>query len=82
MKPGILPSKQKVIFLLALTNGIFHLILNSEPDEAIIIENAENRSELDIFAETAAEIFSGKILTEIGIPNKRYSGKGSSKSDY
>ncbi len=63
-----LAVKAKGHYFIGTDNGIFHLILNAAPDEAVILEKGENSSELDIFASTAAEIFSGKILTDIGAP--------------
>ena len=61
-----LAVKAKGHYFIGTDNGIFHLILNSAPDEAIVLEMSKERSELDIFAETAAEILSGKNLTDIG----------------
>lgn len=47
-------------------NGIFNLILNADPDEIISISHDKNISELDIFAETAAALVSGKKPASLG----------------
>jgi len=49
-------------------NGIFSLILNGEPDEAIQIDRKDGSDELDIFARAAADLLSGKKLKDIGKP--------------
>ena len=53
-------------FFIGTDNGIFNLILNSEPDEIVKIDYHETSDELEIFARAAAYLFSGKKLTEIG----------------
>lgn len=53
-------------YFIGTDNGIFNLILNSEPDEIIKIDNHDNSDELDIFAKTAAGIASGKKPEEMG----------------
>jgi S-adenosylmethionine hydrolase len=53
-------------FFIGTDNGIFNLILNSEPDEVIKIDYQENSDELEIFAKTASEIMSGKAPRELG----------------
>jgi S-adenosylmethionine hydrolase len=53
-------------FFIGTDNGIFNLILNSEPDEIVLIENNETSDEIEIFARAAADLFSGKSLSEIG----------------
>lgn len=55
-------------FFIGTDNGIFSLILNGEPDEAIKIDHKDNSDELDIFARAAADLLSGKKLKEIGKP--------------
>jgi len=52
-------------FFIGTDNGIFNLILNSEPDEIVKADCQEN-DELEIFARAAADLFSGKTLSEIG----------------
>jgi S-adenosylmethionine hydrolase len=53
-------------FFIGTDNGIFNLILNSEPEEMIRIENRANTDELDIFARAAADLVSGKKMSELG----------------
>jgi S-adenosyl-L-methionine hydrolase (adenosine-forming) len=53
-------------FFIGTDNGIFNLILNSDPDEVIKIESEGLSDELEIFARTASEIIAGKNLSELG----------------
>jgi S-adenosyl-L-methionine hydrolase (adenosine-forming) len=53
-------------FFIGTDNGIFNLILNSEPDEVIRIDHDEVSDELDVFARAAGDLVSGKNLSEIG----------------
>ena len=53
-------------FFVGTDNGIFNLILNSDPDEVIKVESEGLSDELEIFARTASEIIAGKKLTELG----------------
>lgn len=53
-------------YFIGTDNGIFKLILNSEPDEVIKIDNPGNMDELEIFAKAAADIISGRKLSELG----------------
>jgi len=62
--------KAKDHFFVGTDNGIFNLILNSDPDEVIKLENAGSTDELEIFARAAADIISGKNPSEIGLPIK------------
>jgi S-adenosylmethionine hydrolase len=55
-------------FFIGTDNGIFNLILNSEPDNLVKIEHAGNLDELDIFAKAASDIISGKKPGELGTP--------------
>ena len=57
-------------FFIGTDNGIFNLILNSNPDEVVKIDYQGSSDELEIFARAATDLFSGKILSEIGIPVK------------
>jgi len=57
-------------FFIGTDNGIFNLILNSDPDEVIRIDHKENSDELEIFASAAAELISGKKPSELGKPRK------------
>jgi len=58
--------KSKEHFFIGTDNGIFNLILNSEPYEAVKISYDGVEDELEIFSRAAADIFSGKKLSEIG----------------
>jgi S-adenosyl-L-methionine hydrolase (adenosine-forming) len=53
-------------FFIGTDNGIFNLILNSEPDEVVIINHGDTSDELDIFVKAASDVLSGKKLTELG----------------
>jgi S-adenosylmethionine hydrolase len=57
-------------YFIGTDNGIFNLILNGEPDEIVRISKNGATDEMDIFAEAAALLISGKELTEIGEPVK------------
>lgn len=58
--------KSKGHYFIGADNGIFNLILNSEPDEVIKPEYKDSSNELEIFATTASELFKGKAMSEIG----------------
>ncbi|MDO9341422.1 MAG: SAM-dependent chlorinase/fluorinase [Bacteroidales bacterium] len=58
--------KAKDHFFIGTDNGIFNLILNSEPDEVVIIDHQGTSDELDIFAKAAADLLSGKKPTDLG----------------
>jgi S-adenosylmethionine hydrolase len=58
--------KAKEHFFIGTDNGIFNLILNSEPDEVIRIEHDDITDELEIFARAAAGLLSGKNPAELG----------------
>jgi len=60
-------------FFIGTDNGIFNLILNSEPDEIVIIDNQEVNDELEIFANAAAGLISGKELKDLGKPVATFS---------
>ncbi len=62
--------KAKEHFFIGTDNGIFNLILNSEPDEIIKIEDNGASDELEIFAKAAADLLSGKNLAELGVSLK------------
>jgi hypothetical protein len=55
-------------YFIGTDNGIFNLILNSEPDEIIRLESEGISDELEIFAKTAAGLFTGKKPSELGKP--------------
>jgi hypothetical protein len=67
--------KAKDHFFVGTDNGIFNLILNSDPEEVIKLEPAGSKDELEIFARAAADIISGKKPSEMGIPLKTLSEK-------
>jgi S-adenosylmethionine hydrolase len=60
--------KAKNHFFIGADNGIFNLILNSEPDEAIKISGQATLNEIDIFSKTAAALIAGKEPSELGEP--------------
>jgi S-adenosyl-L-methionine hydrolase (adenosine-forming) len=70
--------KAKDHFFIGTDNGIFNLILNSEPDEVIRIDNNGSSDELEIFAKAAADIMNGKQPSELG----KSVGKPSEKLPY
>ena len=51
--------KAKDHYFIGTDNGIFNLILNSEPDEVVKIDHSGS-DELDIFAKAASDLISGK----------------------
>jgi len=53
-------------FFIGTDNGIFNLILNSEPDEVVKIDYKDTDDELEIFAKAASDLYSGKKLSDIG----------------
>lgn len=62
-------------FFIGSDNGIFNLILNSEPDEIIKIGNNDSSDELEIFARAAADLVQGKNLSELGTSLKSVTEK-------
>jgi S-adenosylmethionine hydrolase len=67
--------KAREHYFIGTDNGIFSLILNSEPDEIICINHGENTDELNIFAQAAADLCSGKKLSHIGSKLERSAEK-------
>jgi len=67
--------KAKDHYFVGTDNGIFNLILNSDPDEVIKIDPAGSTDELEIFARTASGLISGKSLSDLGKPLKTLSEK-------
>lgn len=53
-------------FFIGTDNGIFNLILNSEPDEIVKIDHKGISDELEIFAKAASDLLSGKSLSDLG----------------
>ncbi len=62
-------------YFIGTDNGIFNLILNSEPDEVIKIKYDGISDELEIFARAASDILTGKKMTDIGQLTGRISEK-------
>ncbi len=60
-------------FFIGTDNGIFNLILNSEPDEIVRIDHDGATDELEIFARTAADLFAGKRPDQLGSTVKNIS---------
>lgn len=60
--------KAKAHYFIGTDNGIFNLILNSQPDEIIRIANEQAEDELDLFARIAAGIIAGKDPSSLGEP--------------
>jgi S-adenosylmethionine hydrolase len=58
--------KSREHFFVGTDNGIFNLILNSEPDEVIKLDHEKSSDELEIFAKAAADLIAGKKLSELG----------------
>jgi len=53
-------------FFVGTDNGIFNLILNSDPDEVIKLDHFETTDELEIFAKAASDLIAGKKPSELG----------------
>lgn len=68
---GHLIVKSRGHYFIGTDNGIFSLILNSEPDEIISIDAGEISDELEVFARAAAGLVSGKKPSELGTPLKK-----------
>jgi S-adenosylmethionine hydrolase len=67
-KQDHLVVKAKDHFFIGTDNGIFNLILNSDPDEVVRIDHRGCTDELEIFAKAAADLVSGKRMSDIGEP--------------
>jgi len=68
---GHLIVKSRGHYFIGTDNGIFSLILNSEPDEIISIETGGITDELEVFARAAAGLVTGKTPSELGTPMKK-----------
>ncbi|MBN1108237.1 MAG: SAM-dependent chlorinase/fluorinase [Bacteroidales bacterium] len=55
-------------FFIGVDNGIFNLILNSDPDEIVRIDRSGITDELEIFALAAAGIIKDKSPAGLGVP--------------
>ncbi|MCX6255396.1 MAG: SAM-dependent chlorinase/fluorinase [Bacteroidia bacterium] len=53
-------------FFIGTDNGIFNLILNSDPDEVVKIDHQGISDELEIFAKAASDLLSGKNPSDLG----------------
>ena len=62
-------------FFIGTDNGIFYLILNSEPDEIVRIDNDGSTDELEIFAKAASDLFNGKNPSQLGTRLNKISEK-------
>ncbi len=60
-------------YFIGTDNGIFNLILNSDPDEIIRIERGGSTDELDIFARAASGLYAGQRPDQLGMPLKNLS---------
>jgi S-adenosylmethionine hydrolase len=58
--------KSRDHYFIGSDNGIFNLILNSDPDEVIRIDHKKCTDELEVFAKAAAALASGKKPSELG----------------
>jgi S-adenosylmethionine hydrolase len=61
-------------FFIGADNGLFYLIMESEPEEIIAIQSPANPGsfpELDIFANTAIDLLKGKKPDEIGTKREK-----------
>jgi S-adenosylmethionine hydrolase len=67
--------KAKDHYFIGTDNGIFNLILNSEPDEVVKITYKGIVDELDLFARAAADLLSGKKASELGKVQKDFTEK-------
>ncbi|MCU0408244.1 MAG: SAM-dependent chlorinase/fluorinase, partial [Bacteroidales bacterium] len=53
-------------YFIGTDNGIFNLILNSEPDEVVRIGTKGSSDELSVYAASAAGILNGKQAAQLG----------------
>jgi S-adenosylmethionine hydrolase len=60
-------------FFIGTDNGIFNLILNSDPEEVIKINHQGTSDELEIFAKAASDLIAGKKPSDIGKSVKTFS---------
>jgi S-adenosyl-L-methionine hydrolase (adenosine-forming) len=64
---GYLIVRSRGHYFIGTDNGIFSLILNSDPDEVIRIDDGNPDNELDIFARAAAGLHSGRKPADLGV---------------
>jgi hypothetical protein len=67
--------KAKDHYFIGTDNGIFNLILNSEPDEVVKITYRGVDDELDLFSRAAADLISGKKPADLGKVLKDFTEK-------
>ncbi len=67
--------KAKDHYFIGTDNGIFNLILNSDPDEVVKISYKGINDELELFARAAADLISGKKPGELGKVLKDFTQK-------
>jgi S-adenosyl-L-methionine hydrolase (adenosine-forming) len=67
--------KAKDHYFIGTDNGIFNLILNSEPDTIVKISLKETNNELELFARAAADLVYGKKPEEMGVVLKDFTEK-------
>jgi S-adenosyl-L-methionine hydrolase (adenosine-forming) len=53
-------------FFIGTDNGIFNLILNSDPDEIVVIDHSDTSDELEVFAKAASDLIAGKKPSSLG----------------
>jgi len=58
--------KAKDQYFIGTDNGIFNLILNSDPDEIVKIDRKETQDELEIFARAASALIGGAEPSKLG----------------
>jgi S-adenosyl-L-methionine hydrolase (adenosine-forming) len=65
---GFVAVRARDHFFVGTDNGIFNLILNSEPEEVVTLDNLDSTDELEVFAVAAAGLIMGNKLAELGKP--------------
>ena len=58
--------KSRGHYFIGADNGIFNLILNSDPELIVVLENDSNREDLLVFASASAAIINGTNAVELG----------------
>ncbi len=53
-------------YFIGADNGMFNLILNSDPELIVVLKNTENRDDLMVFADAAAALINGAGAEELG----------------
>lgn len=75
-EPGqrILAAKYEGHYFIGTDNGIFGLLFKEEPEGLVEVSMKDENynSILDVFAETACSLFSGKEISSIGISTDQY----------